>query len=112
MAKAKTTKQMFGRDARSGLEQQAASITPDLTFQTEAQKKAIQKRSDQLQQGIARRAGLEGSGLSTGMSGQNIRLMGTATCRRVCGRATCRWGAESKLAIPSWRTVYGRPEST
>tara|TARA_R110002110_G_scaffold12349_1_gene58723 strand:+ start:2586 stop:4526 length:1941 start_codon:yes stop_codon:yes gene_type:complete len=103
VAKAKTTKQMFGRDARSGLEQQAASITPDLTFQTEAQKKAIQKRSDQLQQGIARRAGLEGSGLSTGMSGQNIRLMGTIGAQQLAEESAVeqRAGGEQRANLQS-----------
>ena len=101
MAKAKTTKQMFGRGARSGLEEQAASITPDLTYQTEAQKKAVQSRSDQLQQGIARRAGLEGSGLRTGMSGQNIRLMGTIGAQQLAEESAIeqRAGGEQRANL-------------
>ena len=95
------TKKMFGRKARTGLEQQAAAITPDLTYQTQAQKKAIADRSDQLQQGIARRAGLEGSGLSTGMSGQNIRLMGTIGAQQLAQEAAVeqRAGGEQRANL-------------
>ena len=100
MAKA-PTKKTFGREARSGLEQQAAAITPDLTYQTQAQKKAIADRSEQLQQGIARRAGLEGSGLSTGMSGQNIRLMGTIGAQQLAQEAAVeqRAGQEQRANL-------------
>ena len=98
---AKPTKEMFGRKARSGLEEQAAAITPDLTYQTEAQKKAIASRSDQLQQGIARRAGLEGSGLRTGMSGQNIRLMGTIGAQQLAEESAIeqRAGGEQRANL-------------
>ena len=97
----KPTKEMFGRKARTGLEQQAAAITPDLTYQTQAQKKAIADRSEQLQQGIARRAGLEGSGLRTGMSGQNIRLMGTIGAQQLAQEAAVeqRAGQEQRANL-------------
>jgi len=80
-ANAASPASIYGRKNRNPLEGQISALTPKLQYDPEEERKSglarIQGRADQLSAGIARKAGLEGSGLSTGLSGQNIRLMGT-----------------------------------
>ena len=70
-------KRLFGRKDRTALEKQAGKIIPSLVFDKDEQISAAEGRFQDAFAGVSRAAALEGSGLTTGFSGRNIRAAGT-----------------------------------
>ena len=97
---------VFGRKRRSGLEQMAGNLAPKLTFDIDAQNKAAENRFENAFSGVARSAALEGSGLSTGFSGANIRQAGTlgAGLAAEKGQIERQAGAENRA---NFQTLLG-----
>lgn len=101
-----TPQTVFGRRNRSQLERQAGDIAPSLKFDTKEQTAAAEDRFKNAFSGVARSAALEGSGLSTGFSGRNIRSAGTlgAGLAAEKGQIERQAGAENRA---NFQTLLG-----